>query len=84
MRNKDVAKRFEAETTSNAPKMKKTRTDDEREEEHTRIEGIKSISRYRLGSLMYAAIATRPDIAFAVSTLSQFLTNPGRLHWEAI
>jgi hypothetical protein len=40
--------------------------------------------REAIGSIMYAAIATRPDIAFAVSTLSQFLENPGRLHWEAV
>src|SRR6266702_1467750 len=33
---------------------------------------------------MYAAIATHPDIAFAVSTLSQFLSNPGIAHWEAV
>jgi hypothetical protein len=39
--------------------------------------------REAIGSLMYAAVATRPDIAFAVSTLSQFLNNPGDLHWEA-
>jgi hypothetical protein len=39
--------------------------------------------RDAIGSLMYAAVATRPDIAFAVSTLSQFLDNPGDLHWEA-
>ena len=32
---------------------------------------------------MYAAVGTRPDIAFAVSTLSQFLENPGEAHWEA-
>ena len=25
-----------------------------------------------------------PDISFAVSTLSQFLDNPGSVHWEAI
>ena len=37
-----------------------------------------------VGSLMYAAIATQPDITFAISTLSQFLKNPGRVHWEAI
>jgi hypothetical protein len=36
-----------------------------------------------IGSLMYAAIATCPDIAFAVSYLSQFLENPGEVHWEA-
>jgi hypothetical protein len=33
---------------------------------------------------MWAAVATRPDIAFAVSLLSQFMENPGRIHWEAI
>lgn len=36
-----------------------------------------------IGSLMYAALGTRPDIAFAVTTLSQFMQNPGRSHWEA-
>jgi hypothetical protein len=37
-----------------------------------------------IGSLMYAATSTRPDIAFAVSILSQFMRNPGRVHWEAV
>jgi hypothetical protein len=40
--------------------------------------------REAIGSLMYAAVATRPDIAFAVSHLSQFLDNPGVAHWEAV
>ena len=39
--------------------------------------------REAIGSLMYAAVATHPDIAYAVSTLSQFLNNPGILNWEA-
>jgi hypothetical protein len=39
--------------------------------------------RQAIGSLMYASVATRPDISFAVSTLSQFLENPGEAHWEA-
>ena len=39
--------------------------------------------REAIGSLMYVAIATRPDISFAVLTLSQFLENPGEVHWEA-
>src|SRR6266853_2889749 len=37
-----------------------------------------------IGSLMYASIATRPDISFAVAALSQFLDNPGEVHWEAV
>ena len=40
--------------------------------------------RQVIGSIMYAAIATRPDIAFAVSLLSQFLNNPGEAHWQAV
>ena len=40
--------------------------------------------REAIGSLMYAAVATRPDISFAVSMLSQFLENPGEAHWEAV
>src|SRR4029453_18521445 len=37
-----------------------------------------------IGSLMYAAVGTRPDIAFAVQALSQFLNNPGPTHWTAV
>jgi hypothetical protein len=33
---------------------------------------------------MYATVATRPDIAFVISTLSQFLENLGELHWDAV
>lgn len=40
--------------------------------------------REAVGSLMYAAMGTRPDIAFAVSTVSQFSHNPGWEHWEAV
>jgi hypothetical protein len=41
-------------------------------------------SDYRklVGSLQYAAPATRPDIAFTVNKLAQFLVNPGRVHHE--
>ena len=35
-------------------------------------------------SFMWAAVATQPDIAFAVSLLSQFLENPGEIHWKAV
>jgi hypothetical protein len=40
--------------------------------------------REAVGSLMYAAMGTRPDIAFAVSTVAQFSDNPGWAHWEAV
>lgn len=32
---------------------------------------------------MYAAIGTRPDIAFAVQALGQYSSNPGPTHWTA-
>ena len=37
-----------------------------------------------VGSLMYAMVCTRPDIAYAVSNVSRFLSNPGREHWNAV
>ena len=33
---------------------------------------------------MYAAIFTRPDFSFAVQHLSQFFSNPGMAHWQAV
>lgn len=37
-----------------------------------------------VGSLMYAMVATRADLAFAVSIVSQFMSKSGPLHWAAI
>ncbi len=37
-----------------------------------------------MGSLMYAAIATRPDIMFSVTQLSQFSHTPREAHWTAV
>jgi hypothetical protein len=51
----------------------------------TELEDMKDIPYQRaIGSLMYAAVSTRPDIAFPVAILSQFMHNPGRAHWEAV
>jgi hypothetical protein len=36
-----------------------------------------------IGSLMYASVATCPNITYSVSALSHFLNNPGTIHWEA-
>ena len=40
--------------------------------------------REAVGSLMYAALGTQPDIAFAIQTISCFSTKPGPAHWEAV
>ena len=37
-----------------------------------------------IGSLMYAMLCTRPDIAYAVSVTSRFQSNPGLEHWGAV
>ena len=37
-----------------------------------------------VGALMYAMLGTRPDIAYAVTTLSQFNNNPTPEHWTAV
>ena len=35
-----------------------------------------------IGTLMYAMLGTRPDIAFAVGALSKYSSNPGKVHWN--
>ena len=37
-----------------------------------------------IGSLMYAALSTQPNLAFAIQHLSQFITSYGAEHWTAI
>ena len=36
-----------------------------------------------VGSLMYAQVCTRPDIAYAVGILRTYQSNPGLYHWKA-
>ncbi|KAL8089189.1 hypothetical protein AgCh_038826 [Apium graveolens] len=37
-----------------------------------------------IGSLMYLMSCTRPDIAYSISKLSRFTSNPGADHWKVI
>ena len=37
-----------------------------------------------IGSIMYAMICTRPDVAFAISLTSRYQANPGESHWAAV
>lgn len=37
-----------------------------------------------VGSLLFAALVSRPDISFAVNMVSRFNTNPGKPHWMAV
>src|ERR1700678_2092181 len=37
-----------------------------------------------LGTVMWGQLATRPDLAFSVSLLARFQSNPGIEHWNAL
>ncbi|CAM8906690.1 unnamed protein product [Rhodiola kirilowii] len=37
-----------------------------------------------VGSLMYAMVCTRPDLAHSVSLVSRFMANPRKEHWTAV
>ena len=38
---------------------------------------------FAIGSMMYAQVCTRPDIAFVVGMLGRYQSNPGLDHWRA-
>ncbi|KAL5823817.1 hypothetical protein ACOSQ4_021717 [Xanthoceras sorbifolium] len=52
------------------------------EEERTHM--AKVLYASAIGSLMYAMVCTRPDIAQAVGAVSRYMNNPGKIHWEAV
>jgi hypothetical protein len=37
-----------------------------------------------IGSVLWPVVVSRPDAAFAVGVLSQFIQNPGLAHWEGV
>lgn len=37
-----------------------------------------------IGSLMFAAQISRPDISYAVGALARYNNNPGKAHWQAV
>lgn len=37
-----------------------------------------------VGSLIYLMVCSRPDIAYATSIISRFMSNPGKRHWAAV
>ena len=51
------------------------------DEEQLFMQSVPYISA--VGSLMYLAITSRPDIAYSVGVLARFNSNPGPMHWKA-
>lgn len=49
-----------------------------------RAEMKKTPYQVAVGSLMYAAICTRPELSYPVGQVSQFSSNPGPTHWKAV
>jgi len=63
-------------TTMNAgDHLVKAKEEDETQDQH----GYQSL----IGSLMYLATCTRPDIAFAIGVLAKFYSKPNQSHWTA-
>ena len=52
------------------------------DEERTRMASIPYASA--IGSIMYAMLCTRPDIAYALSVVSRYQSDPGEEHWNAV
>jgi len=51
-------------------------------EEQEQMRGVPYASA--VGAIMYAMLGTRPDIAYAVSVVSQFMHDPRPVHWKAV
>jgi transposase InsO family protein len=84
----DVLKRFDMQDCkplgtpldvhSKLPKL----TDEELKQYEGEMEGIPY--KQAVGSLMYAMVATRADLAYAVSVVSQYMAKAGPMHWKAV
>ena len=86
---KDVVKRFRMENSKcklKVPIHPKTKfSNDDCPSTQDDIEYMKKVPyRSAIGSLMYLATCTRPDISYAVSMCASFMHNPGKTHWDAV
>lgn len=52
--------------------------------EEEREQMLKCPYQELVGSLLFVAQVSRPDICYAVNTVSRFNNNPGKLHWIAV
>ena len=62
-------------------KLQALTTNQEREEE---VEMREVPYSSVVGSLMYAMVGSRPDLAYAVGVVCRYMSKPGREHWLAV
>jgi hypothetical protein len=49
------------------------------------IEYMSKVSYYSdVGSLIYTMVCSRPDLSYAMSIISRYMSNPGKEHWRAV
>ncbi|KAJ9543955.1 hypothetical protein OSB04_023662 [Centaurea solstitialis] len=51
-------------------------------QDHDKMKSVPYASA--IGSIMYAMLCTRPDVAYSVSVTSRYQQNPGEPHWVAV
>ena len=37
-----------------------------------------------MGSLMYAMVCSRPNLAYAISAVNRYMAKPGKEHWKEV
>ena len=82
----EVLERFELSEAHGSATPMETNARYSKFTEESHGDGSKDTFDYRqaIESLMYLAVCTRPDISFAVGTLSRFMSNPTRNHCGAV
>eukprot|EP00253_Pinus_taeda_P028183 PITA_28183 len=77
--NKWVLKKKQPESFAVKVKKELCPKTQEEEEDMSRVPYASAV-----GSLMYAMVCTRPNIAHAVGVLSMFMSIPGKEHWTTV
>nr|GFC66172.1 retrovirus-related Pol polyprotein from transposon TNT 1-94 [Tanacetum cinerariifolium] len=78
-----VLRRFNMDKAKVTPNFKLTDKDCPSSKKNIeKMDSVKYASA--VGSLMYAMVCTRPDLAHAFGVVSWFLSNPGKKYWEAV
>ncbi|GKF50841.1 retrovirus-related pol polyprotein from transposon TNT 1-94 [Tanacetum coccineum] len=77
---KNILQRFNMQDSTNVKLSSKMSPSSEKE----RMKMSRVPYALAMGSLMFAMICTRPDIAHAVGVVSRYMAEPGREHWEAV